>query len=392
MAAPVAAAAGAAAKTAGKKFATQQALKRIGGGKGHGDDDKNEKGKNACFGCVAGCLALPAALLMIGFLGMMLLAGAFATILSGTAQACAASGAGVTNGTSVSVGPVGTISTAADFASAVLGALNDPTGAQNILAISAWSQAEDPWTTSEGTHNPLNTTQPESGSTSRNSDGVQGYPNWQEGVQATVSTLVNGHYSNILAALKAGTSAQAVASAVGSSPWGTSGSLISQIIGQGGGGGAGSPQGGGGSCSGAFGTGNGNTQAIEAAANQLAAMNVPYVYGGGHVDPAQPNPGVDCSSAVSWVLQHAGVKLNGGTVPTGDSGEMESWFESGQAGEAGVLLYASPDHVFMVVNGQLFSANAPGQPVGWKGAATVANISAQEPSEPYSIRHIQGTA
>jgi hypothetical protein len=68
---------------------------------------------------------------------------------------------------------------------------------------------------------PLNTTQPEPDATSTNPAGVKSYTSWDQGLTATVSTLMNGRYSDILSALATGSSAQDVVSAVTSSPWGT---------------------------------------------------------------------------------------------------------------------------------------------------------------------------
>ena len=96
---------------------------------------------------------------------------------------------------------------------------------------------------------------------------------------------------------------------------------------------------------------------VEAAADELAAMAVPYVYGGGHVTPATPDPGLDCSSSVSWVLQHAGVE-----VSTMTSGEYESWGESGPGRY--VTIFANPEHVFMAIR---FSVAAPWRYFGTSG-------------------------
>ena len=70
-------------------------------------------------------------------------------------------------------------------------------------------------------YNPLDTTLPEPGATDMNSVGVKAYTSWSEGLAATVETLENGLYGNILAALSAGDNAPAVAAAVAVSPWGT---------------------------------------------------------------------------------------------------------------------------------------------------------------------------
>ena len=102
-------------------------------------------------------------------------------------------------------------------------------------------------------------------------------------------------------------------------------------------------------------------------------MRVPYNYGGGHMTPARPGPGsdgpfngLDCSSSVSWVLQHGGIK-----VPTLDSTSFMSWGEPGP-GKA-VTLYANPSHIIMsiVVNGKprFFGTSGFGHPAAGTGPA-----------------------
>jgi len=54
-----------------------------------------------------------------------------------------------------------------------------------------------------------------------NSVGVKAYSSWAVGLRATVITLHNGYYDEILAALRRGDDAQAAADAVAASPWGT---------------------------------------------------------------------------------------------------------------------------------------------------------------------------
>ena len=119
--------------------------------------------------------------------------------------------------------------------------------------------------------------------------------------------------------------------------------------------------------------GNGSAQAVFAAATSLAAMHVPYNYGGGHVTPATPSPGsdgpfdgLDCSSSVSWVLQHAGVD-----VATMTSGDYMSWGDPGPG--VAVTLYAKPEHIIMSikVGAQLryFGTSGFGHPEAGTGPA-----------------------
>src|SRR5262245_48522793 len=111
--------------------------------------------------------------------------------------------------------------------------INAPLTRQNFDALNAWQRAEG----GTALNNPVNTTLSTPGATSYNNlgggTGVQNYQTPQAGIQATINTLTNGNYGGVLSALRAGNNAQAVASAVGASPWGTSGSLMSQVLGGG---------------------------------------------------------------------------------------------------------------------------------------------------------------
>jgi cell wall-associated NlpC family hydrolase len=119
--------------------------------------------------------------------------------------------------------------------------------------------------------------------------------------------------------------------------------------------------------------GNASAQAVKAAADQLDAMHVPYNYGGGHVNPARPTggqdgpfPGLDCSAAVSWVLQHAGLK-----IPTMTSGLYADWRNWGGQDGPGlyVTIYANPGHVFMKIGNSYFGTSGFGHPAAGGGAA-----------------------
>jgi hypothetical protein len=120
-----------------------------------------------------------------------------------------------------SVIPSGGSYTPQSFARAVLRAEGDPRTPCNMGAMLAWEAAEGGHWNNTATYNPLNTTLPEPGSSPMNPVGVQSYTSWGQGLRATVDTLNNGNYPGILAALSAGDDAQAVADAVGASPWGT---------------------------------------------------------------------------------------------------------------------------------------------------------------------------
>jgi len=120
-------------------------------------------------------------------------------------------------------------------------------------------------------------------------------------------------------------------------------------------------------------TGNASAQAVYAAAEALDGMRVPYQYGGGHMTPARPGPGsdgpfdgLDCSSSVSWVLQHAGIK-----TPTLTSGAFMTWGAPGP-GKA-VTIYTNPTHMIIsiVVDGRprFFGTSGFGHPEAGTGPA-----------------------
>jgi peptidoglycan hydrolase CwlO-like protein len=107
------------------------------------------------------------------------------------------------------------------WAQALLKSLGVPMTADNVAAVVAWEMAEGGHWYNTAYFNPLNTTQSMPGATVFNSVGVKAYSSWAEGLRATVLTLHNGRYGGILAALEGGNDANAVASAVAASPWGT---------------------------------------------------------------------------------------------------------------------------------------------------------------------------
>lgn len=89
----------------------------------------------------------------------------------------------------------------------------------------------------------------------------------------------------------------------------------------------------------------------------LDRMHLPYVWGGHHGDQGpirDPRPGLDCSSAVSYVLG----------IPPRVSGGLET---IGKPGPGAVTVYANPTHTFMSINGRGFgtSAENPGGGPGW---------------------------
>jgi len=107
------------------------------------------------------------------------------------------------------------------WAQALVKSLGAPLTADNVAAIVAWEMVEGGHWYNTAYYNPLNTTQSMPGATVFNSVGVKAYTSWAQGLRATVITLNNGLYGGILAALRSGNDANAVAGAVAASPWGT---------------------------------------------------------------------------------------------------------------------------------------------------------------------------
>jgi hypothetical protein len=92
-----------------------------------------------------------------------------------------------------------------------LSAAHLPETACDISAVKAWQGEEGTFSKFE---NPLDTTERQPGSWSINSAGVQHYTSWAQGIRATVVTLYNGRYPGVIAALRVGNNADAVARAV----------------------------------------------------------------------------------------------------------------------------------------------------------------------------------
>lgn len=89
------------------------------------------------------------------------------------------------------------------------------------------------WQTTEGggaKHNPFNTTEPMPGSTKYNSVGVQNYLNRDQGVTATVNTLKQKQYANLLTAMRSNADPYYLAVMIGIGPWGTNTLLFVKVL------------------------------------------------------------------------------------------------------------------------------------------------------------------
>jgi len=160
--------------------------------------------------------------------------GTDSTVGSGSFASALAQAQGTPAGNAIVPTSSGTLNRAGvdsvQWARDFLTKLNMPITAENVRAISAWEQAEG----TKASFNPLATTQGGfAGETRFNSVGVKNYATYQDGIDANVHAITNGRYANILDALRAGNSAEAVAQAIANSPWGTHGGVLRVLASQG---------------------------------------------------------------------------------------------------------------------------------------------------------------
>lgn len=103
-------------------------------------------------------------------------------------------------------GPVGsTITNRESWARAFLNQLGNTNPSNEVVAfVVAWETMEGGGVGTENVahYNPLNTTQPASGSTSVNSVGVRSYATQQSGLDASTAVIRNGRYPSLLHALQ----------------------------------------------------------------------------------------------------------------------------------------------------------------------------------------------
>ena len=140
----------------------------------------------------------------------------------------------VSSTTSSDVTPLTKTTTDDEFYKSILKGIGAPITDENMKFFYAWRQAEG----GKARNNPFNTTQSKPGSTFYNclkkgvsgcKSGVRNYLSSQDGIDATVRTIKNGRYQNIINALKTGDNAEKSALALKSSPWGT-GELALKVV------------------------------------------------------------------------------------------------------------------------------------------------------------------
>jgi hypothetical protein len=117
--------------------------------------------------------------------------------------------------------------------------------------------------------------------------------------------------------------------------------------------------------------------------NAIAAGNairkMPYRYGGGH--QSFFDSGYDCSGAVSYVLNGAGLLAS--PLP---SSNFMTWGELGKG--AWITVFANKGHAYMVVAGLRYDTSAVGEALN-KGSGPRWRATKRRPKG-YSIRHYPG--
>jgi hypothetical protein len=112
-----------------------------------------------------------------------------------------------------------------DFYREILRGIGAPETENNLLYLFAWRQAEG----GNATFNPFNTTQKAEGASNYNKVGVKNYTSPEQGLKATIKTLLNGRYGEIISSLKRDADPMETAEALERSPWGTGG-LAKKVI------------------------------------------------------------------------------------------------------------------------------------------------------------------
>lgn len=149
----------------------------------------------------------------------------------GTGTAPADSGGTLSPSNSTTPGPIS--GNTSGWQAQILAGLGAPNTDNNQKKLTAWNACEGNLGghSGLGINNPFNTTLNCCGTTgSVNSAGVKAYPTITAGVQATVQTLQSSFYIGIVRNLMSDGSGANFAAAVGTSPWGTSGSCIAGAV------------------------------------------------------------------------------------------------------------------------------------------------------------------
>lgn len=115
---------------------------------------------------------------------------------------------------------------------------------------------------------------------------------------------------------------------------------------------------------------------VNAIASGNAIRKMPYRYGGGHASFF--DSGYDCSGAVSYVLNGAGVL----TAPL-PSGSFMAWGEAGRG--SWITVFANKGHMYAVVAGLRYDTSAVGESLR-RGSGPRWRAAKRSPKG-YAIRH-----
>lgn len=120
-------------------------------------------------------------------------------------------------------------------------------------------------------------------------------------------------------------------------------------------------------------------KAIKAAAGALTKRHIPYVWGGGHSSIESAPTGLDCSGAVSWVLNKAGILKT--PLTSGSMGEVL------KPGPGAVTVFYNGEHTFMKIGNEYWGTSVGDSGAGGLGPhpAPSASYLAQ-----YNVGHVPG--
>lgn len=118
-------------------------------------------------------------------------------------------------------------------------------------------------------------------------------------------------------------------------------------------------------------------KAALSAAKELERAKLPYVWGGGHGDPASKptGGGLDCSGAVSYVLNKMGAMK--GSLVSGDMGQVL------EPGPGAVTVFYNSGHTFMRIGNRYFGTSRSNE-AGGPGFINKPDLSS------YSVGHVSG--
>jgi hypothetical protein len=113
------------------------------------------------------------------------------------------------------------MTTPRQWAETILKQLGAPVSGNNVASMVAWAAFEGGHWGNSARYNPLNTSQDWPGATSAFGTHIKAYDSWQAGLDATIKTLKNGFYNEILADLRDSKAPETTLDAVRRSKWGT---------------------------------------------------------------------------------------------------------------------------------------------------------------------------